>query len=138
MSVMPDAAAWQRLGEMLQRRRIGLDRRYTGRGGLTAFTTDRGINYRVAWDIENAKRDNYTRATRREIEIAYELPARAIDEFLAGHDPAPAEATHDRRYSDPALQAIWEIEELDPDVRLGLIAWVIAVRQQQDANSESA
>src|SRR5580700_4992576 len=60
MSEMPDAVTWQQLGEMLRRCREDLEPRYAGRGGLTRFAEERGLNRRVAWDIENAKRDNYT------------------------------------------------------------------------------
>lgn len=93
MTGMPDidASAWRRLGETLRRCREDLDPRYAARGGLTLFAEERGINRRVAWDIEEAKRDNYTRATRREVEIAYGLPVRTIDDLLGLVDGWTAE-----------------------------------------------
>lgn len=93
VTALPEAAVWRQLGEMLLRAREDLDPRYAGRRGLTLFANERGINRRVAWDIENAKRDNYSRAMLRDIESAYGLERRAISDFLArfspdGHEPA--------------------------------------------------
>jgi hypothetical protein len=75
------AAAWQRLGAMLGQRRVELDPRYKN---LALFTEDRGINYRLGWDIEAGRRTNYRRLTLRAIEVAYHLQPGAIDAALTG------------------------------------------------------
>lgn len=131
---MPDPS-WRLLGEMLRRHREDLDPRYAGHGGLTLFAAERGINRRVAWDAENGKRDNYTRATRREIEIAYGLPVRAIDEFLT-----EITGTGRPRYADPAKDAlaaqVWrqntdgEGPVFGPDVLRGVVEFLWQHRQQ--------
>ena len=90
MTQMPDSAAWARLGEHLQRRRLELDQRYAN---FTLFTDERGINYRVAWDAEHGARTNYRRQTLRQIETAYQLDLGWIGRFLDGNETPPAPLT---------------------------------------------
>jgi hypothetical protein len=77
----PSRDEWQRLGEMLEGRRVDLDLRYRN---LSLFAQERGIDYRLAWDIEHARRTNYRRPTLRAIEAAYALVSGAIDSALDG------------------------------------------------------
>ena len=135
MSDMPDAVIWQQIGEMLRRSREDLDPRYAGRGGLTLFAEERGLNRRVAWDIENAKRDNYTRAMLRDIEGAYGLRRRAIDDFLTA---AAANAGHaEPRFTDPRLQNIMDGPG-DLELRLLLVRIAAQIIAQREENSRSA
>jgi hypothetical protein len=73
--------AWQRLGELLVRRRIELDTRYANR---QKFTAERGVNYRTVSDIETGRRDNYEPRTFAELEVAYGLAPGSISRALAG------------------------------------------------------
>ena len=85
---MPSHAseAWERLGEWLVRRRLELDPRYRNR---RTFTRERAPDlYRIVNDIELGRRDNYEPATLAAIESAYDLPAGAIGQFIAGVPPA--------------------------------------------------
>lgn len=77
MSPRTDAAAWKRLGELLIRRRIELDPAYQNR---TAFCTERGIDYRLAYDIEEARRTNFRKGTLAGVAIAYAV---TLDSMLA-------------------------------------------------------
>jgi hypothetical protein len=77
--------AWERLGALLERRRVEMDTRYRN---LTLFCEERDIDYRLAWDIEHAARDNYRRPTITAIEIAYAWVPGSIRRVLAGGEPA--------------------------------------------------
>jgi hypothetical protein len=88
MTSTPDPA-WLRLGELLQRRRAEIDTRYTN---LALFAEERGIAYRVAWDIEHGRRENFRTPTKRAIEVAYHWPAGTIDRVLAGGEPTTGAA----------------------------------------------
>jgi hypothetical protein len=83
----PPDPAWERLGQMLFQRRTQLDARYSNR---SKFATERGVDYRVVYDIEKARRTNFGDAVLGAIERAYELPAGAIRAALKGDDfPEP-------------------------------------------------
>ena len=103
MCAQPTKAAWVRLGEALERARVELDTRYRNR---TLFAQERGIDYRLAYDVEMGARDNYRRPTRRAIEVAYGRPPNWIDERLAAEDP-----NRPRFPDDPLMErksvAIW-------------------------------
>jgi hypothetical protein len=87
---MPESQeAWQRLGEMLEGRRVALDPRYRN---LVRFTAERGIDYRLAWDVEHAKRTNYRRPTLTAIEVAYGWRPGSIGLVLAGGQPDELDA----------------------------------------------
>lgn len=79
-------SAWERLGELLVRRRIELDSRYRNR---RTFTSERAVEYRIVNDIELGRRDNYEPATLAGLEVAYELAAGAIERTLAGDGLEP-------------------------------------------------
>lgn len=156
MSAMPDAGTWRQLGEMLRRSREDLDPRYAGRGGLTLFAEERGLNRRVAWDIENGKRDNYTRAMLRDIEGAYGLPRRAIDDFFAAAGSTAQPPADEFPDDDPVVQYVRSLPGLSPgrrkalehvartpnatlELRRGFVGWTLQVWQQQDqAENRSA
>jgi hypothetical protein len=105
MPAVADRAAWVRLGKMLEQRRVCLDPRYSN---LSLFAEERGINYRMAWDAEQAKRINYRRATRLAIDIAYGWAPGSVDAVLAGGEPAVAGAA---REPDPELVAECRYEQ---------------------------
>jgi transcriptional regulator with XRE-family HTH domain len=42
------------------------------------------------------------------------------------------------RYSDPALQAIWETPNLSPEIRRAMVGLAIAMREQERAENRSA
>jgi hypothetical protein len=86
MAETPDSTAWQRLGTLLERRRVELDPRYKN---LTLFAKERGVDARMAWDIERARRTNFRRPTRRALEVAYGWQAGSIDSVLEGGVPMP-------------------------------------------------
>lgn len=83
-------ADWARVGAMLENRRAELDPRYRN---MKIFERERGIDYRLAWDIEHARRDTYRRVTLTAIEVAYGWQPGSIHRVLEGGDPVPAAAT---------------------------------------------
>ena len=80
---------WQRLGALLIQRRTALDPRYHNR---TAFSEATGLNYRVVYDIEEARRANFGTSILAAIEAAYRLEPGAIGRFLAGGELEPQAA----------------------------------------------
>jgi hypothetical protein len=127
MPADPTTAAWERLGAMLEQRRVELDPRYKN---LALFTGERGINYRLAWDIEAGRRTNYRRPTRRAIEVAYGLRPGEIDTVLSGghltplsgraaHQPPPVRPEDYEGY--PALQRIAGDPDLSDRLKRALI-----------------
>ena len=81
---MPEPADWDRLGEMLQEQRVRLNSRYRNR---SLFSRERGINYRLAQDVETGARDNYERITLTQIELAYGWEPGSVRDVLAGGEP---------------------------------------------------
>ena len=135
---------WGRVGELLERRRVELDPRYRN---LRLFTSERGIDYRLAWDAEHGARANYRRPTLTGIEVAYGWRPGSIHLVLAGGDPIPsreaARGIEDGRplFDDPQDQAVadraWEAAPgLDPEVRRGAAALAvqIAARRRDSSN----
>jgi hypothetical protein len=84
---MPETADWERLGRRLQVQRVMLNPRYKNR---SLFSRERGINYRLAQDIETAARENYDFSTRISVDIAYGWRPGSVDSVLAGREPAIA------------------------------------------------
>lgn len=100
-----ETQSWKRLGELLIQRRVGLDpSRYRSR---QAFCEDTGLDYRLIYDAEQAKRTNFGVATLAALEQAYQLKPGAIREALAGaplaHAAAPQAQPPQR--VDPAVFA---------------------------------
>jgi hypothetical protein len=79
-------ANWKRLGELLVRRRIELDPRYSNR---QLFAAERGINYRTVSDVERGRRDNYEGGTVTALEVAYAVAPGSIGRALAGGELEP-------------------------------------------------
>ena len=74
-------SAWTRLGELLMRRRIDIDPRYSNR---RTFVEERVPDrYRIINSIELGRRDNYEPATKAALEAAYRLAPGAIDRFFS-------------------------------------------------------
>lgn len=100
---MPQPAEdWERLGQLLQQRRVELNPDWKNRA---EFTRANGINYRLAQDIETAARDNYDPPTRAFIEDAYRWEPGSIVRVLAGGDPAPKDLGMPI-FADPDEQAV--------------------------------
>lgn len=76
---------WKRLGGLLTDRRVHL-----GYRERTQFCAERGVDYRLVYDIEQARRVNFTRSTIAALEVAYLLRPGAIPAALAGGDLEPA------------------------------------------------
>lgn len=83
---MPTPDDWNRLGELLKRRRVLVDRRYRKR---ELFAEERNVNLRLVSDIETARRANFTLASLLDLEDAYELAQGNIEEILAGGELRP-------------------------------------------------
>lgn len=75
MNPSADPAAWVRLGELLTRRRTDLDARYRNR---TLFAAERGLDYRLCYDIEEHRRANFRTATLAGIAAAYGVTADSV------------------------------------------------------------
>ena len=76
-------AAWRRLGEQLTRRRVELDPRYQNR---QVFCDERGVDYRLIYDIEEARRTNFRKTTLAAIAAAYAVTPESLDDTLRGGD----------------------------------------------------
>jgi hypothetical protein len=83
----PSEAAWERLGELLTQRRAQLNPRY---GKRTTFAAERGLNYRVAYEVEQARRHNFGDGTLAVIESAYELVPGSLKRTLNDGPLEPA------------------------------------------------
>lgn len=117
MTAAGDPQTWKRLGELLAQRRVDLDVRYAN---LTRFSADRGLDYRLAWDVEHGARDNYRRPTLAAIESAYQLEPRSIEAYLASGQFL---VTGNPYEGDPDLAEVWEKSRgLDLAARHGLVA----------------
>lgn len=77
------SGVWMRLGEQLVARRVQLRSEWSVR---RRFTDDTGVDYRVVYDIEKARRTNFSDGTLRRLEKAYGLRAGAIPAILSGDD----------------------------------------------------
>ena len=78
-------ANWKRLGELLVRRRIELDPRYSNR---RLFADESGLNYRIVSDVERGRRDNYENQTIAAVEVAYRVLPGSVARVVAGGEPA--------------------------------------------------
>jgi hypothetical protein len=85
MPTSGDKSARKRLGRLLTQARVELDPRYRNRA---LFSRERGINYRLAQDAENAAGDvGGDAATRMFISMAYGWTPDSFDVVLAGGEP---------------------------------------------------
>lgn len=86
MSPSPSSADWGRLGELLTRRRVELDPRYQNR---TLFCEERDVDYRLAYDIEEARRSNFRPATLLAVAAAYAVTPESVTAALQGGSLEP-------------------------------------------------
>lgn len=122
--------AWTRLGEMLENRRVEMDTRYSNR---SLFAEERGIDPRLAYDVEKGARANYRRPTRRAIEVAYGWRAGSIERVLAGGEPllVPQPNSSGRPDLDGPLRSIAEDPDLDPEVKAAMIEVALRLRERR-------
>jgi len=134
--------ALERYGHALELRRRHLKYPY---GKLRKFVSDRKpeISYRTASRLENGEPHAYPLSTLASADDLYELApgasVRYLDALVAGADPELEVA--DRRgpdgepprYADPDLQAIWEMTNLDENVRLGIIIHFLGEKAEREA-----
>lgn len=121
---MPESQeAWQRLGEMLEGRRVALDPKYRN---LVLFSKERRIDYRLAWDVEHAARTNYRRPTITAIEIAYGWRPGSIRLVLAGGEPAELGGSALAHAPEP------DDDPLTPEIRAGGEALIQQIREGLD------
>jgi hypothetical protein len=111
MSSYPDSAR-ERLGSLLIRRRHELDPRYRNR---EFFAKETGVHWRVLYEIERSKRDNFTDLTLAAVEVAYRLRRGSIARMLAGGDLEPLEDTPPRGPGEPRSYTPEEVERITAD-----------------------
>lgn len=144
---------WQRLGELLQRRRVEIDPRYRN---LALFAREHGLNERLVSDIEHGRRGGYRKGTRMALEIAYELDPGSIARFLAGAaaalSPVPPAVPAGIPDDDPAVAYARSLPGLTVAERAGLehvartpgldaamrLTWVRVARAMQEGQQGHA
>jgi hypothetical protein len=121
---------WVHLGTLLVRRRVEMNPRFRNR---RTFAAERKIEYRYVSDIERAARSNFEAQTIAQFEIAYDLPAGAIERAIAtgvlvtGDDvpepvPAPEPENTDLAYVRKSLP---HLEPAHLAVLAGLVkSWI--------------
>lgn len=130
-----DKQAWERVGRLLERRRVEIDPAYSN---FSLFCRERGLDYRVTWSLEHGERDNYRRSTLTSAEVAYALEPGSIRDAVAGGELRPSPAPAARPQQPPPVPADapdlvadnWHLEEvrvvwgtsLPVGTRLGMIA----------------
>ena len=92
-----DPARLRELGALLRMRRAALGYRH-----LPAFVAARGINTRMAGDIEHGRRDTYTLPTLQDVAAAYDVTCESMTDVVwsgagelvpaAADEPAPPPA----------------------------------------------
>ncbi|RSN12867.1 hypothetical protein DMB42_11865 [Nonomuraea sp. WAC 01424] len=103
------------------------------------------MDYRVLYDVESARRTNFSDATKRAIEQAYQLKSGAVDRALQGGDLEPSETDRrtqpreaisdvESRYADRAEQHLWETPGLSATQRRQLIGHLQAMRRADEAH----
>jgi hypothetical protein len=85
-----DPDRWAALGEFLIHRRIEIDPRYRKR---TVFVRETHMNERAIYDIEKARRQDFSLPTIIAIEQVYRLETGFVRKFLSSTDPAEDEPT---------------------------------------------
>lgn len=108
-------ANWTRLGELLVRRRIELDPRYSNR---RLFCKERGVNYRTVTDIEHGLRGNYEPATVTALEVAYAVVPGSFARAATGED---------------GLEPLAATEPPDPEVPRNPFAHLAPAEPEDDA-----
>jgi hypothetical protein len=103
---------WRELGIKLKQRRALLDPRWRNR---RAFAEENHLDYRLIYDIEEARRPNFGVTTLTAIEVAYRLGPGSIAAFRKGGEfaPTPAATAADERDARPAAaQAALDREQI--------------------------
>lgn len=126
--------AWKRAGEMLEQARIELDIRYRN---LTLFTSERGIDYRLCWDIEHGSRANYRRSTLSAIESAYGVPrgtiSRTVEAAVSEPDADDRPQVVRENWDDEIVRVVWSKTSLSPGLRRGFIEYYLARRDADES-----
>ena len=76
----PDPA-WERLARLLFQRRAQMSPRYANR---SRFASERGVDYRLVYDVEKERRRNFGDAAISALESAYDLVPGTIRRVLDG------------------------------------------------------
>lgn len=124
--------AWIRLGRLLEARRAELDPAYSGNGGRSAFARERGISLKMAQDIENNDRENFTGVTLRDIIApAYGVTPESITAALDGGDLEPQAFPPPLTVVPPVNLELGPddiLPELSPELRRQAAAHIPAIR----------
>ena len=126
----PSEAAWERLGELLTQRRTQLDPRYARR---TTFAKERGLNYRVAYEVETNRRHNFGDGTLAVIESAYELVPGSLKRTLNDGPLEPA-----GRPAVPSAPSADEPESVSPAVADAIASLIALVTPMIDTEIRRA
>jgi hypothetical protein len=136
--------AWARLGGLLEQRRVQMRPAWKN---LALFTRERDIDWRLAWDLENARRTNYRRPTLRAAEVAYGWAPGSIDAVLRGQDPVPSDQQRVEDDSDPRprairdlvtiaeweedsqIQTLWQLQHIPAGARVGIVSEYMRARE---------
>lgn len=96
MTDRTDTSAWERLGTALIQRRTELNQRFRNR---RVFAEETGLDYRLIYDLEESRRQNFGTATLTSLELGYQLPVGAIRRFLdEGAELPPLTASAPQRH----------------------------------------
>lgn len=101
-----------------------IDPRYSN---LRLFAAERGIDYRLAWDLEHGARGNYRRPTLMAAEVAYRWAEGSVAGVLRGGQPSPC-ADGDGARPQPLLRPVCTFElavsatPVPEDLRMQMIA----------------
>lgn len=79
----PQNGSWEKLGRLLAGRRTEIDPRWFNR---RVFASETGLNWRLLYDVERARRADFRPETLAAFEVAYRLAPGSIGRTLAGGD----------------------------------------------------
>lgn len=135
------STAWRQLGERLTARRPQVDPRFRNR---RVFAQENRVDYRVVFDIEKARRSNFSTGTITALEMAYRWKLGSIKKVLDGGEPdvEPAASVEpkaevpewvDLDSLNPAERQIWtELNRCSVEEREGLAAFLHAFRASRN------
>ncbi|NJP27064.1 hypothetical protein FLW53_23270 [Microbispora sp. SCL1-1] len=126
---------WKRLGDQLVARRVELNDAWSNR---STFTQDTGVDYRVVYDLEKARRTNFSPAMIRRLEKAYQLRAGAIHAILAGDDIALWGSEVDERRAREARDGLRVRSVVEDGFEAFLVEAKDAIRQLPPEQREEA